>query len=161
MSYAILITYDATLSHPDDFTISSGWFMASAVWHLDNTRCYPKSSGWLRHMDSAVCPDDLLYHPILCHPDDSAQVLMVSHPDDLCPMPYVTWMTYDTAISHPDDLAVSAGRLIANAVCNPDDIWFSVLSGWLKLVDNAMCHPDDLWYHPIICHPNDLLYTSL
>ena len=51
--HVILMTYHATLSHPDDLAVSSGW-LAYAVCHPDGIRRNPKLSGHSNHDDIAI-----------------------------------------------------------------------------------------------------------
>ena len=80
---------DATLSHRDDLAISSGWLVANAVCHPDNTPCHCMSSRWvawgwyLTRMTYGQCSISSGWHTT---------------------PPYVIWMSWLGLISHPDDL---------------------------------------------------------
>ena len=70
---------------------------------------------------------------------------------------YVIRMTYETSLSHPDELAIgsiSSGWLMPNVLCHPDDI-----------TEFRVSHPDDFWwmqdvirmtYDVVLCHPDDI-----
>ena len=66
----------------------------------------------------------------------------LSHPDDLWPILYVIQMKCDDTLSHPDDLAISSGWLVTNAVCHRVRIRCHAKTyGWLNYPTNAECHP--------------------
>ena len=132
---------DATLSHPDDLAVSSGWLMANAACHLDETPCHRMSSGWvgwgwyLIRMTYGQCSVSSGWDTMPPYVIRMSWLGLIAHMDDLWPMQYVIWMRHHATVCHPDKLAgvdISYGWLMANAVCHLDETsCHRMSSGWV------------------------------
>ena len=74
--------------------ISSGWVMVNAGSHPYDFRCYPIPSGWHNVIQTLSHPDEVVYGRIS------------SVWPGVWTLQYITWMTYDIALCHPDHITL-------------------------------------------------------
>ena len=141
MDNVIRMTYEASLSHPDDLSngsISSRWLMVNGLCHPDDLRCYPKSSGGNNEIWTISHPDDLAVGSI------SSGWLVLWRLDGIQNFPKSSrWHNVFWTLSHPDDLAaigsISSEWLMDTAVFHPDDLrYWPMSSGWDNYFDSQV-----------------------